>query len=160
MKRLPLMLALILTAAFSNVVSAADRPPAKACMCGCAVGEPCRCPTCPDDSACPGRDYDAAYRLAIREHKPLIVFVGQPARAVPGCLVCRQRSFPGVSAMGCVVSRPEENVLLRIADLAGKPTNAQIAESLRATPAQPARQATTALPSWPPIRAFVARGGC
>lgn len=54
-----------------------------------------------------GLTYDQAYDAAIAAHKPLIVYVRQPARPVPGCVVCRRDRYPGQPVAGVVIGLPD-----------------------------------------------------
>ncbi|MFO0806494.1 MAG: hypothetical protein U0791_25595 [Gemmataceae bacterium] len=65
--------------------------------------------------------YAASYRRAVAEGKPLIVFVGQPAAAVPDCIVVAVEAFPEAAAPAVIVGVPAPTGLRRI-DLPGKPT--------------------------------------
>ena len=71
--------------------------------------------------------YAASYQRAVDEAKPLVVFVRQPATAVPGCITVVVEAFPDVVAPAVVVGVPAESGLKRI-DLPGLPT----AEAIRA----------------------------
>jgi hypothetical protein len=72
-------------------------------------------------------NYAASYQRAVAEAKPLIVFVGQPAVAIPDCIVVTVEAFPDAAAPAVVVGVPSAAGLKRI-DLPGKPT----ADSIRA----------------------------
>lgn len=63
-----------------------------ACPCEDCTCKPCSCEV----------SYAGAYRTAIRENKPLLVFVHQAPKAIDGCIVCRWDGFRNDS-MPCVV---------------------------------------------------------
>lgn len=79
--------------------------------------------------------YAELYAKAVREGKPLVVWVGQPAAELPGFVVAACDSFPGVGPVAVVVGVPVGGVLRRV-DLSGRPT----ADAIRAA----AREVTTA----------------
>lgn len=69
--------------------------------------------------------YAASYQRAVAEAKPLIVFVGQPAAAIPGCIAVSVEAFPETTAPAVIVGVPAAAGLQRI-DLPGKPTREAI----------------------------------
>jgi hypothetical protein len=99
------------------------RPAAGVCDCGCATGGACDCPDCPRRA---GPSEAEQYERAVREGRPLVYFVGQPAQAVDGCLSCCRDSFPGVAGPAVVVGVPHAGTLWRTATLPGAPSEAAI----------------------------------
>jgi len=71
--------------------------------------------------------YAESYKKAVAEAKPLLVFVGQPAREITGCVSVAVEAFPEVDSPAVIVGLPSAAGLRRI-DLPGKPTM----ESIRA----------------------------
>jgi hypothetical protein len=65
--------------------------------------------------------YAERYAEAVRAGVPLVVWVGQPAGDVPGCLSVRCEAFPGAASVAVVVGLPDGDRLRRI-DLPGRPT--------------------------------------
>lgn len=54
--------------------------------------------------------YSDSYAQAVREGRPLVVFVGVPA--MPGPWISQEcRSFPGLTGKGVVLSRPRQDFL-------------------------------------------------
>ena len=80
-----------------------------------------------------GDNYPEQYNRAVREAMPLLVWVGQPARCVPGCVCHEAGTFPGVSGAAVVVGLPAGGQTLRRVDLPGRPTDTAIRAAL-ATP--------------------------
>jgi len=80
-------------------------PPAAKCerccdCCTCAEGT-CRC-------RWPGEClYADAYRISLRDGKPLVVFVGQPSREVAGCRTCEVPAFPSARVPSVVIGVPD-----------------------------------------------------
>ena len=72
-------------------------------------------------------NYAASYKKAVAEAKPLIVFVGQPAMEVVGCVCVAVEAFPEADSPSVIVGIPSAAGLRRV-DLPGKPTR----ESIRA----------------------------
>jgi hypothetical protein len=87
--------------------------------------------------------YAEQYAKAVREKKPLVVFVGQPAKYVGHCFCVSCDSFADVKAEGVVIGLPDGNGLRRL-DLPGEPTAERIREALAES--KPDRSAI-ALPS-------------
>jgi hypothetical protein len=106
---------------------------ADVCDCGCAAGGACDCPACPAKRAAPGEA--ELYDQALSKGRPLVYFVGQPARPVAGCLSHACGSFPGVAGPAVVVGVPGGGVLWRAATLPGVPSESAIVAALR--PAAP-----------------------
>jgi hypothetical protein len=69
--------------------------------------------------------YAEGYARAVREGKPLVVFVGQPVREVTGCVCVGLDTFPGAGPETVVVGIPGPHGLRRH-DLPGRPTDAVI----------------------------------
>jgi hypothetical protein len=70
--------------------------------------------------------YEIQYQRAIREQKPLLVWIGQPSRNLPGCLSCSQLNFPGVTGPAVVVGIPSSAGNLQRIDLPGIPSDERI----------------------------------
>ncbi|HET6573918.1 MAG TPA: hypothetical protein VFG68_09980 [Fimbriiglobus sp.] len=83
--------------------------------------------------------YPEQYARALKEGKPLVVWVGQQVRKVDGCVTVGCDSFPGVGSLAVVVGLPTGDGKLARVDLPGKPTDAAVRIALRATtpPAAP-----------------------
>ena len=79
--------------------------------------------------------YPAQYAKAVKEGKPLVVFVGVPVRSVPGFLTVACATFPGVET-GLVLGVPDGDKLKR-RDLPATATD----ETLRATARTPTQTA-------------------
>lgn len=62
--------------------------------------------------------YAEQYAKAIQEKKPLVVFVGQPAKPVGSCVCVACESFADVKTDGVVIGLPDGAGLRRL-DLAG-----------------------------------------
>jgi hypothetical protein len=77
--------------------------------------------------------YAEAYTLAIERGKPLLVFVGQPVREVPGCVCIERDAFPGAAKEAVVIGFPEGKRLRRL-DLPGKPSVDEIRSVLASPP--------------------------
>jgi len=82
--------------------------------------------------------YPEQHARAVREGKPLVVWVGQPARPVGGCVSVGCDSFPGAQAPAVVVGLPMAGGQLRRVDLPGEPTDAAVRDVVRAAGAPPA----------------------
>jgi hypothetical protein len=78
--------------------------------------------------------YAEGYTRAVREGKPLVVFVGQPVREVSGCVCVGLDTFPGAGAVAVVVGVPGPRGLRRH-DLPGRPTDATIRAVASSMPA-------------------------
>lgn len=64
--------------------------------------QPCECRDCD----C-GPTYAQAYEKAVHQNLPLVVFVKQKARVVPGCVSCRWDAYPGQGVPGVAVGLPD-----------------------------------------------------
>ncbi len=73
--------------------------------------------------------YAEQYAKALREKKPLVVFVGQPTRHVGNCVCVSCDSFPDAKAAGVVIGLPDGTGLRRV-DLPGEPTADAIRSAL------------------------------
>ncbi len=73
--------------------------------------------------------YADRYAEAVADGRPLVVFVGQPVRAVPGALGVALATFPDASRPAVVVGVPAADGLRRV-DLPGTPTDAAIRAAL------------------------------
>jgi hypothetical protein len=80
--------------------------------------------------------YAASYRRSVEEAKPLVVFVGQPAAAVPGCIAVAVEAFPDAVVPAVIVGIPTKAGLKRI-DLPGTPTVEAIRNATGRTGAGP-----------------------
>jgi hypothetical protein len=76
--------------------------------------------------------YPEQYAKAVREGKPLVVWVGQPVRHLGGCVCVGCDTFPGVGRPAVVVGLPMGDGRLRRVDLPGKPTDAAVRDAVRA----------------------------
>jgi hypothetical protein len=89
--------------------------------------------------------YAEQYAKAIQEKKPLVVFVGQPAKPVGNCVCVACDAFPDATPAGVVIGLPDGAGLRRV-DLPGEPTAERIREALaglrsdRGSTSLPARQ--------------------
>jgi hypothetical protein len=77
-----------------------------------------------------------AHRRAIKENKPLLLWVGQPARAVPGCVSVHLERYQRAHSPGVVVGMPDDDgEVTRVADLSGAPSDREIkAKAVLPTP--------------------------
>ena len=75
--------------------------------------------------------YAEQYANALKDGKPLVVWVGQPARSLPGCVSVTAEQFPGADAVAVVVGVPAGGALRRV-DVPGRPTDATVRAALRA----------------------------
>ena len=71
--------------------------------------------------ASPKASYAESYKKASAEGKPLIVFVGQAANSVAGCICVRVEAFPECEGPAVIIGVPSVAGLRRV-DLPGKPT--------------------------------------
>src|SRR5438045_5485683 len=69
--------------------------------------------------------YPAAYAASMKDRLPVLVFVGQPARDVPGARSITVATFPEASAPCVVVGVVQSGEMLRH-DLAGTPSAVDI----------------------------------
>lgn len=78
---------------------------------------------------CTPSTYAKHYAQALKENRPLVVFVGQPTRLVKNtvCLACD--SFAELPSPGVVIGLPAEGTLRRV-DLPGRPSEEQIREAI------------------------------
>jgi hypothetical protein len=77
--------------------------------------------------------YPAAYRRAIAERRPLVVWIRQPvAFQVPGAVSVSVRQFPDTDGPGVVVALPSGQSLRRAAWLPGRPTPARVSAVISA----------------------------
>ena len=75
-------------------------------------------------------DYPERYGQAVRAGKPLLVWVGQPARCVPGCVCHEAAAFPGIADEAVVVGLPTGGPDLRRVDLLGRPDDGMIRKAI------------------------------
>jgi hypothetical protein len=80
--------------------------------------------------------YAEQYARAVREGKPLVVWVGQPVRPLGGCLGVGCAAFPGTAQTAVVVGLPTADGLRRV-DLPGTPNDAAVRAALKAVEAPP-----------------------
>lgn len=73
--------------------------------------------------------YAESYRQAVAEAKPLIVFIGQPAKELTGCVCVAVEALPQAESPAVIVGVPSGSGLRRI-DLPGRPTNDRIRAAL------------------------------
>ncbi len=101
---------LLLALAVNSALAQAAPPPARVAP-AAKVSRCCDCCTCADGAcrcAFPGEClYAAAYRVSLRDGKPLVVFVGQVERPVAGCRTCAVPAFPDAKAPCVVVGLPD-----------------------------------------------------
>lgn len=77
-----------------------------------------------------GETYGARYAVAVRESKPLLVWVGQPARPMIGCIHHEVAHFPGTGRVAVIVGVPTGMGTLHRVDLPGRPSDADIRAAL------------------------------
>lgn len=75
--------------------------------------------------AAPKPNYAESYKQAVAEAKPLVVFVKQPVRELPGCICVGVEAFPDLKDSAVIVGVPGADGLRRV-DLPGTPTAAAI----------------------------------
>ena len=78
--------------------------------------------------------YAEAYRTATDSGKPLVVFVGQPAKPLAGCVCVAVEAFPQTDRPAVVVGVPAGAGFRRV-DLPGKPDAAAIRAAAGTPPA-------------------------
>lgn len=76
--------------------------------------------------------YPEQYARAVKEGKPLVVWVGQPIRPMSGCVTVGCDSFPAAEAPAVVVGLPTGDGKLARVDLPGEPTDAAVRGAVRA----------------------------
>ena len=77
--------------------------------------------------------YAEQHAKALKENKPLVVFVGQPTKPLAGCVCVACETFPDASGEAVVIGLPDGAHLRRL-DLTGKPSEASIRIAITATP--------------------------
>jgi hypothetical protein len=85
--------------------------------------------------------YSEQYARAVREGRPLVVWVGQPVRALGGCVGVGCATFPGTAHAAVVVGLPTAGGLRRV-DLPGTPNDADVRAALKAIEAPPLLQSS------------------
>lgn len=92
----------------------ADCPCQRECPCGsgkhCTCGDACKCPDCPGKAKPDAPlSYAAGYAKAVKENKPLVVFVACPSiRPVPGAVTAAGPvPYPLPPGTGVLVLRPD-----------------------------------------------------
>ncbi len=125
--------ALVVTLFLLGGVYGAEPCPNPHCHCG---------PVCPCGDACDcGYSYDLAYQEAVSKNKPLVVFVRQVPRPVPGCILCRVERFSGQADPGVILALPDgAGGLDEVARKDSYPTSAWLAERLGALQQERSRQ--------------------
>jgi hypothetical protein len=76
--------------------------------------------------------YAEQHAKALKEGKPLVVFVGQPAKIIAGSVLHNCEVFPDVPKRGVVVGLPDGTALRRV-DLPGTPSEDSIRQTLTIT---------------------------
>ena len=76
--------------------------------------------------------YPEQYARALKEGKPLVVWVGQRTRTLDGCVTVGSNSFPGVGSPAVVVGLPIGDGKLARVDLPGEPTDTAVRAAVRA----------------------------
>lgn len=84
----------------------------------------------------PQPTYSEQYAKAVKEAKPLVVWVGQPPRHLADCVGVAREAFPQAAAEAVVIGVPAGGSLRRI-DLPGRPSDAAIQAALRRGSDQP-----------------------
>jgi hypothetical protein len=113
------------------------------CHCSCSDGLPCDCVDCP----CP-KSYTALRARALKEGKPLLVWVGcKPAADLGDCLHYRCRSFGDVTC-GVVVSAPRGGELAWLETLPAGASAAAVRRALQ--PPAAAVAARSSAPAFAP----------
>ncbi len=74
--------------------------------------------------------YAEQYAKAVREKKPLIVFVGRPVEHVGGCVCVSCEMFPNANSGDVVIGVPDGDTIRR-KDLSDTPDLKQIREAVR-----------------------------
>lgn len=100
------------------------------CRClECLAGCQCKDEACADDSCTCGDGYDKGYKRAVKEGKVLLLWVGQDAKPVAGCVSVRVDGYKRAASPGVVIGIIDsDGELSRFADIAGTPS----AETIRA----------------------------
>src|SRR5581483_11584026 len=99
------------------------------CLGSTALFAPAQCPCQPcRPQACQAQDCDCfeeAYDQAVRDNKPLLIFVQQKARGIEGCLSCSVACYPGQRGAGVIIGLPDgKGNLLEVARRDSYPTEA------------------------------------
>lgn len=82
--------------------------------------------------------YADAKSQALRERKPLVVFVGQRERPVPNCVTCSVETFAGFRGVGVVIGIPTDGEMVRAHDLLDLPSVEAIRALATASQERPA----------------------
>jgi hypothetical protein len=83
-----------------------------------------------DPSIC--ADLDTAQSKSVKENKPLLLWVGQPARAVPGCISVHLDKYKRAHSPGVVIGLPDDDGdVMRSGDLSGNPSNEEIKKAIK-----------------------------
>lgn len=84
------------------------------------------------DDEIPWLPYPDAYEVCIQKNLPLVVFVNQSARTVPGCVSCEVTKFPGADNLCVVVGVPDgAGGIDRVADFYGPANVARIMQAVK-----------------------------
>ncbi len=73
--------------------------------------------------------YEQQLAKAVREGRPLVVWVGQPVRHVGGCVCVGCDSFPDAGREAVVIGVPVGNRVVRV-DLPGRPSDAAVRQAI------------------------------
>lgn len=115
------------TLAVLFALCASAAPAAAQHRCPCTADGPCWC----EDCAC-NVTYAAAYARAVRQDRPLLVFVGQRPIAVADSIVCRWDDYPGGPTPRVVFGLPDgKGGVNETAHRDGYPTKAWIEQRVR-----------------------------
>lgn len=145
------------------------RPPRRThCPCGCSCGAGCACsgagdcgePGCTCAAAAQTKKFNAAKARAIRENKPLLIWVAEvcpPCEAkMPGYVHARVKEYFGITEPCVIVGKPDgQGGLDRVVTIPGIPTPEEVAAALNPPPMM------AAPPSPPPMmmRPLMMMGG-
>ena len=88
--------------------------------------------------------YGDAYATALRDQKPLVVFVGVPALPVEGAVACSQAKLPWHTSPGVLVARPRGDYFEWLATLPPTASAADVQRELDKTKPMP-------LPAYRPV---------
>lgn len=116
------MRAILMAAVVANGASAAEPGEAMALRARAALALAFAPPT-----------YAEQHAKALKDGKPLVVFVGQPAKPVAGCVCVACETFPDVTGAAVVVGLPDRGSLRRL-DVPGTPTEEAIRSATAVTP--------------------------
>jgi hypothetical protein len=93
----------------------------------CSCEDSCNCDPC----FC-GLSYFQMREKAIKDNKPLIIFLNQKIQKVDGCYCVRMSSFYGADRVSIVVGIPDENGDMdRIVDFYGHASSTRILDAIK-----------------------------